>query len=113
MNIKRMRRCFICCFILTELDQICVAAEQCLFVAGFVAAFEGKEVGGEEDVDTLARVVVTERSQGDAVFELVVPASEAITFPLQGFTGKGFVAGGGLGGDGSKEIVDVDSSIAV
>ncbi len=76
------RSCFICCFILTELDQICVAAEEGLLVAGFVAAFEGQEVGGEEDVDTLARVVIAERCQAHAVFELVVPTTKASTLPL-------------------------------
>ena len=53
-------------------------------VAGFVAGFEGTEVGGEEGGDDVPLFVFAHGEEGDAVAEPAVPAGDGFAVPAEG-----------------------------
>ncbi len=83
-----------------------------MFEFGFVAGFEGGEVGGEEDEDALTDVVVAEGIKAGAVLELTVPFVEAGGFPLKVSAKEFFIAAVDLPGNVVEEEVLVDGFVS-
>jgi len=81
-------------------------------VAGFVAGFEGTEVGGEEGADDVPFFVVGHGEGGDAVAEPGVPAGDGFAVPAEGRAEEGGVAAGEFAGYGALEAVGVDGAVA-
>ena len=81
-------------------------------VAGFVAGFEGTEVGGEEGGDDVSFFIVGHGEGGVAVAEPAVPAGDGFAVPAEGCAEEGGVAAREFAGDGALEMVAVDGLVA-
>lgn len=82
-------------------------------VAGFVAGFEGTEVGGEEGADDVSFFDFAHGTGGDAVAEPAVPAGDGVAVPAEGCAEEGGVATREFAGDGALEVVEVDGLLSV